>query len=124
MSDDGAGDPLRELGQRLDRARRAEAPPAPSRPIGMSAQNALGMAWRIGIELVVAIAVATAIGWAIDHWLGTRAWARIVLFFLGVAAGMVNVWRAVTGMSTAMGYGKPGGSSGPPPQGQWDEDED
>ena len=124
MSDDGAGDPLRELGQRLDRARRAEAPPASSRPTGMSAQNALGMAWRIGIELVVAIVVATGIGWAIDHWLGTRPWAMIVLFFLGVAAGMVNVWRAVTGMSTAMGYGKPESSGGPPPQGQWDEDED
>jgi ATP synthase protein I len=124
MSDDGAEDPLRELGQRLDKARRGEAPRPSNRPIGTSAENALGLAWRIGIELVVAIVVATGIGWAIDHWLGTRPWAMIVFFFLGVAAGMFNVWRAVTGMSAAMGYRQQNGSGSPPPQGQWDDDED
>ena len=51
--------------------------------------------------------VATAVGWAIDHWLGTRPWGIIVLFFLGVAAGMLNVYRAVTGISTAAGYRRP-----------------
>ena len=31
-------------------------------------------------------------------------WLTIVMFFLGVAAGMVNVYRAVTGVKTAVGY--------------------
>ena len=67
-------------------------------------QQGLGFGFRIGIELVVAVAVATALGWAIDHWLGTRPWGMIVLFFLGVAAGMLNVYRAVTGISGPVGY--------------------
>ena len=33
-----------------------------------------------------------------------RPWGMIVLFFLGVAAGMLNVYRAVTGISGAVGY--------------------
>ena len=68
--------------------------------------GALALAWRIGLELIVAILVATGLGWAFDRWLGTRPWGMIVMFFLGIAAGMVNVWRAVTGMGMAVGYGK------------------
>ncbi|MGE3784246.1 MAG: AtpZ/AtpI family protein [Alphaproteobacteria bacterium] len=59
---------------------------------------------RIGVELVVAIVVATGLGWLIDRWAGTSPWLTIVMFFLGVAAGMVNVYRAVTGVKTAVGY--------------------
>ncbi|HWI27489.1 MAG TPA: AtpZ/AtpI family protein, partial [Stellaceae bacterium] len=66
--------------------------------------SALGLALRIGVELVVAVVVSTAIGWALDRWLGTAPWLMIGLFFLGVAAGMVNVWRTVTGMGMAVGY--------------------
>jgi ATP synthase protein I len=53
---------------------------------------------------VVAILVGTAIGWAFDRWVGTRPWGMIVMFFLGTATGMVNVWRAVTGAGMAVGY--------------------
>ena len=67
-------------------------------------QQGLGLGFRIGIELVVAVVVATGLGWAIDRWLGTRPWGMIVLFFLGVAAGMLNVYRAVTGISGPVGY--------------------
>lgn len=62
---------------------------------------------RIGVELVVAILVATVLGWAIDRWLGTSPLLTIVLFFLGVAAGMVNVYRALTGVRMAVGYRRP-----------------
>ena len=66
-----------------------------------SSANALALAWRIGVELVGAVLVASAIGWAIDRWLGTRPWGMIVMFFLGVAAGMLNVWRTVASMGLA-----------------------
>lgn len=100
-------DPLKELGERLDKARAARAPTTPqSAPEGTGTALALG--WRVGIELVVAIGVAVLIGWAIDKWLGTRPWGMIGFFFLGVAAGMVNVYRTVTGMGMAMGYRRGG----------------
>ena len=99
--------PLRDLEQRLDKARRErerQAPGASAEGGPGFSQGALGLALRIGLELVVAVVVATAIGLAFDRWLGTRPWGAIVFFFLGVAAGMVNVWRAVTGMGMAAGY--------------------
>jgi ATP synthase protein I len=105
MDERDTQDPLRDLEQRLDKARRGrkqEASGANAGP-GISG-SALSLALRIGTELVVAIVVATAIGWACDRWLGTRPWGMIVFFFLGVAAGMMNVWRAVAGMGMAVGY--------------------
>jgi ATP synthase protein I len=88
-------------------------------------QQGLGLGLRIGIELVVAIGVATGLGWAIDRWLGTRPWGIIVLFFLGVAAGMLNVYRAVSGISTPVGYRRPGEDSPArrPGPDAWDDDE-
>jgi ATP synthase protein I len=125
MSEGTPPDPLARLGRKLDEARsRSAAGRPPDRPTGgngASLQQGLGLGFRIGIELVVAVVVATGLGWAIDRWLGTRPWAMIVLFFLGVAAGMLNVYRAVTGISTAAGSR---GRSGPQPtKGQWDDDE-
>lgn len=106
MDERDTQDPLRDLGQRLDRARsdrQRSASRIPQGGAGVS-QSALGLALRIGIELVVAVVVATGIGWAFDRWLGTRPWGMIVGFFLGVATGMVNVWRTVSGMGMAVGY--------------------
>jgi len=85
-------------------------------------QQGLGLGLRIGIELVVAIVVATGLGWAIDRWFGTRPWGMIVLFFLGVAAGMLNVYRAVTGISGPVGYrGGDQGAAGS--KSRWDDED-
>jgi ATP synthase protein I len=107
MTDGDAKDPLRELQRRIDGAQRAldaseraRRPSEDAKPLG----GGLAFAWRIGIELVVSILVATGLGWAFDRWLGTRPWGMVVMFFLGIAAGMVNVWRAVAGMGMAVGY--------------------
>jgi ATP synthase protein I len=125
MSEREPPDPLARLGERIDRA-RAEHVRAPA-PVGdrSAMQQGLGLGLRIGIELVVAIGVATGLGWAIDHWLGTRPWGIIVLFFLGVAAGMLSVYRAVSGISTPVGYRRPGEERAGkrPDQDPWDEDE-
>jgi ATP synthase protein I len=102
-------DPLRGLGQRIDKARRAQAgrPPEPAGDSGNAGTGAaLALGWRIGLELVGAVAVAVFIGWAIDRWLGTRPWGMIGFFFLGVAAGMVNVYRTVSGLGRAVGLGQ------------------
>ena len=104
MSESRPPDPLARLGEKIDKARaeRVRRPPA---VVDRSAlQQGLGLGVRIGVELVVAIVVSTGLGWAIDRWFGTRPWGMIGLFFLGVAAGMLNVYRAVTGISGAVGY--------------------
>jgi ATP synthase protein I len=125
MDERDTQDPLRDLEQRLGRARRERQRGASGGSQGGSgvSQNALGLALRIGLELVVAIVVATAIGWAGDRWLGTRPWGTILFFFLGVAAGMLNVWRAVSGMGMAMGYRQQEPPAGTDRSGE-DEDEE
>src|ERR1700731_4103410 len=124
MSEGGPPDPLARLGERIDKARAERVRRQPAAVTDRSAlQQGLGLGFRIGIELVVAVGVATALGWAIDHWLGTRPWGMIVLFFLGVAAGMLNVYRAVSGISTPAGYRQPGtdGAGKRPGQDPWDD---
>ena len=56
--------------------------------------NIIGMAFRIGIELVAAIFVATFVGYYLDKWLGTKPIFIIILFMVGVAAGIFNVVRS------------------------------
>ena len=114
---------MQELGRRLDEARRAQrgAREAQQKGVPPSFGSGFALAWRIGIELVVAIAVGTGLGWAVDRWLGTRPWGMIVLFFLGAAAGMLNVWRAVTGQGMAVGYRRQQETK--PAKGDWDDED-
>ena len=125
MSEGRPPDPLARLGERIDKARAERARREPVAADRSALQQGIGFGFRIGIELVVAIGVATAVGWAIDHWLGTRPWGMIVLFFLGVAAGMLNVYRAVTGVSTPVGYRRPdeAPAARAQPSDKWDDDE-
>jgi len=125
MSEREPPDPLARLGERIDKARAQNVQSQPAVGDRSAMQQGLGVGLRIGIELVVAIGVATGLGWAIDRWLGTRPWGIIVLFFLGVAAGMLNVYRAVSGISTPVGYRRPGSDSTAtrPGQDPWEDDE-
>jgi len=112
MSDDRPPDALSRLGADLDKARPRRAEGAGAAPANATGQQqALGSGYRIGIEFVVAIGVAIGLGWAIDRVLGTRPFAIIVLFFLGVAAGMLNVYRAITGQGAAVGFRRPKGDN-------------
>lgn len=70
--------------------------------------SAMGLAFRVGVELVAGVAVGAGIGYALDRWLGTGPWLMIVFFFLGAGAGMMNVFRAAMGQGLAVGYRKPG----------------
>ena len=56
--------------------------------------------------MVAGIALGAGIGLGLDWWLDTRPWFMIVFFFLGAGAGMLNVYRTVTGMGHAVGYRK------------------
>ena len=105
------GDPekpssLSDLDDRLKaaRARHDEA----QRPGGRSgaAGSGMGLGFRLAVDLIVGLAVGIGIGLALDAWLGTKPWLMIVFFFLGAAAGILNVYRTATGQSYAVGYQK------------------
>ena len=54
----------------------------------------MGHAFKLGTELVAAVVVGTIIGFILDTWFGTKPWFIIIFFFIGSAAGMLNVIRA------------------------------
>lgn len=104
MTDRKPPSSLEELEARLRKARESQEDRSrPSRFAGIP-QGPLGVAWRIGVELVAAMIVGVGGGWLIDRWLGTAPWGLVVMFFLGSAAGILNVYRAVSGLGFAPGY--------------------
>ena len=54
----------------------------------------LGPLASVGISFVLAIVMGAGIGLAVDRWLHTTPWAFLVFFGIGVAAGILNVYRA------------------------------
>ena len=58
----------------------------------------MGSAFRLGTELVSAVAVGTIIGFILDNWFGTKPWLIIIFFFIGVIAGILNVIRVANNM--------------------------
>ena len=58
----------------------------------------MGSAFKLGTELVAAVAVGTIFGFFLDSWFGTKPWLIIIFFFLGAAAGMLNVIRTANRM--------------------------
>jgi len=98
------GEPAKRLNDLDDRLRRLRerAPEEEEKVVprgGNSPQTAYGFAFRIGVELVVALAVGGGIGWLLDHWLGTLPLFLLVFFVLGAVAGLLNVFRAAKQMN-------------------------
>ena len=58
----------------------------------------MGSAFRLGTELVAAVAVGTIIGFILDNWFDTKPWFIITFFFIGVIAGILNVIRVANNM--------------------------
>ena len=86
---------LQELEKKLEQARAGrETKPAPE-----SRQSQLGIAFRLVTELVAAVVVGGAIGWALDRVFRTAPILLIVMFFAGVAAGFRNVLRTAREMN-------------------------
>ena len=67
----------------------------PTRTSG-EALRAAGALSTVGLAFVLALFMGFWIGDRLDHWLGTTPWLTIVFFFLGLAAGIVNVYRIVS----------------------------
>ena len=58
----------------------------------------MGSAFKLGTELVAAVAVGTIIGFILDSWFDTKPWLIIIFFFFGTAAGILNVIRTANRM--------------------------
>ena len=64
----------------------------------------MGSAFKLGTELVAAVAVGTIIGFILDSWFDTKPWLIIIFFFLGTAAGILNVIRTANRMQKENKY--------------------
>lgn len=58
-----------------------------------SSIGSLGALSAVGIAFVLAVGIGFFAGYWLDRWLGTSPLFTLVFFFLGVAAGIVNVVR-------------------------------
>jgi ATP synthase protein I len=70
-----------------------DKPPATS-------MGSVGALSAVGFAFVLAVVMGFLVGYLLDRWLGCSPLFTIIFFFLGLAAGIINVVRtasAVTG---------------------------
>ena len=67
-----------------------ERPPSDRRWI-----RQLGVLSGVGLTLVISTVLGLWGGYVLDAWLGTAPWLMLVGLLLGIAAGFVNLFRAV-----------------------------
>ena len=60
--------------------------------------TSVGKALKISTELVAAVFVGSTIGFLLDGWFDIKPILTITFFFMGVAAGMLNVFRSAKKM--------------------------
>ena len=58
----------------------------------------LGKALKISTELVAAVVVGSIIGFLLDGWFDTKPLLTICFFIMGVAAGILNVFKSAKKM--------------------------
>ena len=59
----------------------------------------LGKALKISTELVASVFVGSTIGFLLDNWFDTKPLLTICFFFMGVAAGILNVFKSAKKMN-------------------------
>src|SRR5215217_6379159 len=99
---DSAKGVTRDLASRIASAKR-ERDIEDNRASRDASPEMSGMArgMRIGTEFIAAILVGTGIGYLIDLGLGTSPWGLLIMFLVGVAAGIKNITRVVAHMNAA-----------------------
>lgn len=109
---------LSELGEKLDRVNAKRQDGLEPKKRG----NAIGIAYRLTVELVVGLVVGGFIGWWVDKFLGTSPAFLLIFFVLGMAAGIFNVFKAAKMMQIAQE--KQGVSVGKPTKTSDDRNDD
>ncbi len=60
--------------------------------------SSIGTAFKMSTELVSAVVVGTIIGFILDKTFGTKPWLILIFFFVGVVAGILNVFKSAKKM--------------------------
>ena len=60
--------------------------------------SSMGSAFKLSTDLVAHVLVGTIIGFILDSWFDTKPWLIIIFFFLGSAAGILNVIKTAKQM--------------------------
>jgi len=84
---------LKEISTRLKIAKKKT-----EKNIKGSNAASLGKALKISTELVAAVVVGSTIGFLLDSWFDTKPLFTICFFFIGVAAGISNVFKSAKRM--------------------------
>jgi F0F1-type ATP synthase assembly protein I len=67
------------------------------------------------MSFVLALVMGFGGGYWLDGWLGTRPWLSFLGFFLGLGAGVLNVYRVLQATSQTGSTGASGRGPGTPP---------
>jgi F0F1-type ATP synthase assembly protein I len=59
-------------------------------------RKGLSIAARIGVELVAALVVGAGLGYLADWYFDTSPWLVVVGLFLGMSAGLLNIYRTAS----------------------------
>ena len=74
----------------------------------------IGQLSTIGMSFVLALVIGFGGGFWLDGLLGTKPWLSFVGFFLGLAAGVLNVYRVLQLANSASSSGSRGSNSSNP----------
>ena len=88
---------IKEITTRLEIAKK-KVKSARANNEGSNAAS-LGKALKISTELVAAVVVGSTIGFILDNWFDTKPLLIICFFFMGVAAGILNVFKSAKKMN-------------------------
>jgi ATP synthase protein I len=64
-------------------------------PTSQTTLQLIGQLSTIGMSFVFALVIGFGAGFWLDGVLGTKPWLAFVGFFLGLAAGVLNVYRVL-----------------------------
>ena len=63
-----------------------------------TSSSSFGKALGLSTEFVAAVVIGTIMGFILDSWFDTKPWLTLVFFFIGVVAGILNVFRSAKKM--------------------------
>ena len=62
----------------------------------------MGKALKISTELVASVIVGSIMGFLLDNWFDTKPLLTICFFIMGVAAGIINVFKSAKKMQNKL----------------------